>query len=31
MGDMWFGGRYGVLYNYDGDELKDYTLKKRNR
>jgi ligand-binding sensor domain-containing protein len=27
-GDMWFGGRYGVLYRYDGTELKDFTQKK---
>jgi len=27
--NMWFGGRYGVLWKYDGNELKDYTLVKK--
>jgi ligand-binding sensor domain-containing protein len=29
--NMWLGGRYGVLYRYDGNELKDFTQKKRNK
>jgi ligand-binding sensor domain-containing protein len=28
-GNMWFGGRYGVLYRYDGNDLEDFTHKKR--
>ena len=28
-GNMWFGGRYGVLWQYDGKQLKDYTYLKR--
>ena len=28
--NMWLGGRYGVLYRYDGVELEDFTQKKRN-
>lgn len=27
--NMWFGGRYGSLYRYDGKELKDFTQTKR--
>lgn len=27
--NMWFGGRYGSLYKYDGIELKDFTQMKR--
>ena len=26
-GNIWFGGRYGILYRYDGKQLKDYTAK----
>ncbi|MBL4593584.1 MAG: hypothetical protein JKX68_07195 [Flavobacteriales bacterium] len=29
-GNIWFGGRYGILYRYDGKELKDFTQLKRN-
>ncbi|PCJ64851.1 MAG: hypothetical protein COA58_11285 [Bacteroidetes bacterium] len=28
-GNVWFGGRYGILYRYDGKELKDFTQLKR--
>lgn len=28
-GNVWFGGRYGILYRYDGKELKDFTQAKR--
>ncbi len=28
-GKIWFGGRYGILYRYDGKELKDFTQLKR--
>jgi len=28
-GNIWFGGRYGILYRYDGKELKDFTQAKR--
>lgn len=28
-GNVWFGGRYGILYRYDGKELKDFTQQKR--
>ena len=28
-GDIWFGGRYGILWRYDGEVLKDFTLIKR--
>ncbi len=28
-GNIWFGGRYGILYRYDGQELKDFTQLKR--
>jgi ligand-binding sensor domain-containing protein len=29
-GHVWFGGRYGILYRYDGQVLKDFTqLKKK--
>jgi ligand-binding sensor domain-containing protein len=27
--NMWFGGRYGSLYRYDGNKLKDFTQEKR--
>lgn len=27
--NMWFGGRYGSLYRYDGKELKNFTHTKR--
>ena len=26
---MWFGGRYGSLYRYDGNKLKAFTQQKR--
>lgn len=29
-GNVWFGGRYGILYRYDGQELKDFTQLKRD-
>jgi len=28
-GHIWFGGRYGLLWRYDGNELKDFTQAKR--
>ena len=28
-GNIWFGGRYGLLWRFDGNELKDYTQLKR--
>lgn len=28
-GNIWFGGRYGILWRYDGNELKDFTQLKR--
>lgn len=28
-GHLWFGGRYGVLYRYDGSEITDFTYEKR--
>ena len=28
-GNIWFGGRYGKLWRYDGETLKDYTQLKR--
>ena len=28
-GNIWFGGRYGILWRYDGNELKDFTQQKR--
>jgi ligand-binding sensor domain-containing protein len=28
-GKIWFGGRYGILWRYDGNELKDFTQAKR--
>jgi len=30
-GNVWFGGRYGILYRYDGKELKDFTQLKRGK
>ena len=27
-GNIWFGGRYGILWRYDGKELKDFTHLK---
>lgn len=29
QGNIWFGGRYGILWKYDGKELKDFTQAKR--
>jgi len=28
-GNVWFGGRYSILYRYDGKELQDFTQLKR--
>jgi ligand-binding sensor domain-containing protein len=28
-GNIWFGGRYGILWRFDGKELEDFTQKKR--
>ena len=28
-GNIWFGGRYGLLWRFDGKELKDFTQLKR--
>jgi len=28
-GNIWFGGRYGLLWRYDGNQLKDFTQLKR--
>ena len=25
-GNIWFGGRYGLLWRYDGNQLKDLNL-----
>ncbi|MFT7296995.1 MAG: ligand-binding sensor domain-containing protein [Flavobacteriales bacterium] len=30
-GNVWFGGRYGLLYRYDGEKLKDFTSIKRTQ
>lgn len=30
-GNIWFGGRYGILWRYDGNELQDFTYKKRTK
>jgi len=30
-GNVWFGGRYGILYRYDGYELKDFTQLKKGK
>jgi ligand-binding sensor domain-containing protein len=30
FGNIWFGGRYGSLWRYDGEKLKDFTQEKRN-
>jgi len=27
--NIWFGGRYGLLWRFDGNELKDFTQLKR--
>ncbi len=27
--NIWFGGRYGILWRYDGKELTDFTQQKR--
>jgi ligand-binding sensor domain-containing protein len=29
-GNIWFGGRYGILWCYDGTALKDFTYLKRS-
>ncbi|MEM7659732.1 MAG: two-component regulator propeller domain-containing protein [Bacteroidota bacterium] len=29
-GNLWFGGRYGVLWRYDGETLENLTYAKRN-
>jgi len=28
-GNVWFGGRHGLLFRYDGKELKDFTMLKK--
>lgn len=28
-GHIWFGGRYGILWRFDGEKLEDFTNKKR--
>lgn len=28
-GNVWFGGRYGILWRYDGEALTDFTQLKR--
>ena len=28
-GNIWFGGRYGILWRYDGTKLRDFTQLKR--
>ncbi len=28
-GNIWFGGRYGILWRYDGEVLTDFTQQKR--
>lgn len=28
LGNIWFGGRYGLLYKYDGSMLENFTHKK---
>ena len=28
-GNIWFGGRYGFLWRFDGKDLKEYTQIKR--
>ena len=30
-GNIWFGGRYGLLWRFDGKELKDFTQLKRTQ
>jgi ligand-binding sensor domain-containing protein len=29
--NIWFDGRYGILWRYDGNELKDFTQEKRKQ
>lgn len=29
QGNIWFGGRYGILWRYDGEQLTDFTQRKR--
>ena len=29
--NIWFGGRYGILYRYDGKVLKDFTKLKKGK
>lgn len=29
--NVWFGGRYSILYRYDGETLKDFTQLKRRK
>jgi len=29
-GNLWFGGRYGILWRYDGEVLTDFTQKGRS-
>ncbi|MEM6723988.1 MAG: two-component regulator propeller domain-containing protein [Bacteroidota bacterium] len=28
-GQLWFGGRYGILWRYDGEQVQDFTYAKR--
>lgn len=30
-GNVWFGGRYSILYRYDGNELKDFTQLNKHK
>ncbi|MEM7574837.1 MAG: two-component regulator propeller domain-containing protein [Bacteroidota bacterium] len=30
QGNIWFGGRYGILWRYDGETLEDFTQRKYN-
>lgn len=30
-GNIWFGGRYGILWQYDGNKLTDFTHKKKHK
>lgn len=30
-GNLWFGGRYGVLWQYDGKNISDFTYEKRRK
>ena len=30
QGNLWFGGRYGILWRYNGEQLEDFTQRKHN-